>query len=94
MTTGTEQMAKPYVGMKVTGVDARGVRGPAEIVKIDDDDESYSVRFAFEHQIKSGQVCRSIARWWFDRDGDSGVGLRIEFEPFDTESVGLTDESR
>lgn len=73
---------KPHVGMKITGIDAKGVRGPAEIVRISDSGHPYHVRFAFEHQTESGTVCPAGWAWRLDCDGDIPAGLRIEFTPF------------
>ena len=73
----------PKIGDILTGVDARGVRGPAPVIEPADGNGTFRVRFNFKHHAPFGALLPSGHAWYAKKSGAiPGYGLRVLFEPW------------
>jgi hypothetical protein len=73
----------PKIGDILTGVDARGVRGPAPVIEPADGNGTFRVRFDFDHEGFGGTKWPCGTDWYVDPDGRvRGPEIRVLFEPW------------
>jgi hypothetical protein len=73
----------PKIGDILTGVDARGVRGPAPVMTPLGEKGGLRVRFDFDHRSAAGNLYPSGRHWNVQPDGFIlGPDIRVLFEPW------------
>lgn len=71
----------PKIGDILTGVDARGVRGPAEVVRVNKH-AGFAVRFDFSHHSATEQVAPGVVYAITDGGINGLWRVRVLFEPW------------